>query len=161
MKHLLDPASCARGRGNNRDKGLFSIFLLSCSFFPGFLVWLLPSEQPALIFPHQLSPGTSGHATLGCENWGSGDFGVIGACACVCVLICLNGSRTLRIQGVRYVLGEEMGLPGWYEFMTSMAEIYFQTKVSTGCVSMWVHREMSRMLFFQARVCKSVQGELI
>lgn len=59
------------------------------------------------------------------------------------------------------MLGEEMGLPGWYEFMTSMAEIYFQTKVSKGCVSMWVHREMSRMSFFQARVCKSVQGELI
>lgn len=51
-----------------------------------------------------------------------------------------------------------MGLPGWYEFMTSMAEIYFQTKVSKGCVSMWVHREMSRMPFFSrqesAKVCK-------
>uniref|UniRef100_A0A8D1QKJ3 Uncharacterized protein n=1 Tax=Sus scrofa TaxID=9823 RepID=A0A8D1QKJ3_PIG len=39
-------------------------------------VWLLPSEWPELIFPHQLSPGPSGRAALGRGSWGSRDCGM-------------------------------------------------------------------------------------
>uniref|UniRef100_A0A7N5KFZ2 Integrin subunit alpha 7 n=1 Tax=Ailuropoda melanoleuca TaxID=9646 RepID=A0A7N5KFZ2_AILME len=39
-------------------------------------VWLLPSEQPELIFSHQLSPGPSGCAALGRGSWGPRDCGM-------------------------------------------------------------------------------------
>lgn len=75
--------------GQSRDEGLcflsLPVFHLFCS--PPSLdipVWLLLSEQSELIFSHQLSPGPSGCAALGCGNWGPRDCGVI-----VCVHVCV------------------------------------------------------------------------
>lgn len=50
-------------------------------------VWFLPSEQPELIFPHQLLPGPSGCAALSHGSRGSRDCGVI-VCVHVCMRVC-------------------------------------------------------------------------
>ena len=80
--------------GQSRDRGhhpslAFPSPTSSAPLLPYIPVWLLPSEQPELIFSHQLSPGPAGCAALSCGSWGSRDCGVIVGCEHVCVQICM------------------------------------------------------------------------
>lgn len=80
--------------GQSRDRGpnpssAFPSSTSSAPLLPYIPVWLLPSEQPELIFSHQLSPGPAGCAALSCGSWGSRDCGVIVGCEHVCVQICM------------------------------------------------------------------------